>query len=247
MGWADRAGQATVDPQRPRAFGVCDDCGEWYNRHNLRDQYEWYGAELTDTHRRVCARCLSKPQDQLRPILLPPDPVPIIDPRPEYPSVLQNQNGFSYYVGPQGTTIIKPVVAELDPTMPLPNKAAVLASAASGWGEPMPATLIDRGGTITLSGVGQMITAPNPARTYLLLFNPASGLLAAAQGMPPVLGISSANVLSPTQAETGTIFVGTGSGVLQNGTKIPPDPVWLGSVWVLGLIPGQPFFAWENG
>lgn len=32
---------------------------------------------------RVCSHCTDRPSNQLRTIILPPDPVPVLDPRPE--------------------------------------------------------------------------------------------------------------------------------------------------------------------
>lgn len=264
MAYADRSGHARTNPKAPQAFAVCDSCGSWWNRVDLRPQLEWEGDSLADTGFRYCWRCLSKPQPQLKTIILPQDPVPITDPRPEaaapglggisgqlpYPPVNTNQNGFTAAVGPQGFSINDPVLTELDPTNPLQSKTAVLASAATGWGLPMP-TLTDRSGAIGLSGVGQQIMPANPDRQYLLLFQPVSGLLAAAQNGTPTLGISPSTIgpfpLVPIiQPESLTVIVGTGSALLQNGLQTPPATVWLGSVWVLGLVPGQPFFAWEG-
>lgn len=246
MAYADRAGYARVDPQRPRAFGVCDGCGAWYNRNDLRVQYEYMGDSLGDTGQRYCRRCLSKPQPQLKPVLLPPDPVPISDPRPEVAVLLQNLNGFSQVVGPQGTTINNPVAAELDPTDPIEVASAVIASADTGWGMPRPSV---RGwfGVIGTSGVGQLAVPANANRTYLLIYNPFGGMLWAAQGQSPVLGMPAANVLNtPPPVQNSSVLVGTGEALLQNGGASPPAPVWTGEIWVLGLIPGVPWWIWEG-
>lgn len=81
MGWV-RYPHATIDPNNPRALAVCDRCGFIYNRHMLRQQYQWTGPRLQDVSMVVCPTCLDKPQEQLRTIVLPADPVPIEDPRP---------------------------------------------------------------------------------------------------------------------------------------------------------------------
>jgi hypothetical protein len=134
MAYASLSGRATTNPYAPNAFAVCDSCGEWYNRVNLLVQREWYGDTLADTGFRVCSRCLSKPQPQLKPVILPLDPVPINEPRPERltaqqslngPTVgaaWQNLNGFTQIVGPQGVKIQFPLQAEFDPTNPIENK-----------------------------------------------------------------------------------------------------------------------------
>lgn len=76
-------GRARVDPQNPQAFAVCDRCRMLYNRVDLSWQYQYRGNSLVNIRLLVCARCLDKPHDFARPAILPPDPVPISDPRPD--------------------------------------------------------------------------------------------------------------------------------------------------------------------
>ncbi len=76
-------GKARVSPSGPSAFGVCDRCGMWYNLKDLQFQYEWGGSRLTNQNILVCNRCLDIPQQQLRSIIIPADPVPVFNPRPE--------------------------------------------------------------------------------------------------------------------------------------------------------------------
>lgn len=76
-------GKASVSPSSPRAFAVCDRCGNWTNHYKLSSQAEWTGQRLADLNLLVCDKCLDTPQEQLRARVLPPDPVPIINPRPE--------------------------------------------------------------------------------------------------------------------------------------------------------------------
>lgn len=83
MAYASRAGRARASSQRPRAFAVCDRCGIWYNHHRLHWQFDWAGASLINKRVLVCPRCLDMPQEQLRAIILPADPVPVMNPRPE--------------------------------------------------------------------------------------------------------------------------------------------------------------------
>jgi hypothetical protein len=83
MGYASRSGRAVTNPENPRAFGVCDRCGIWYNLHKLRYQWEWQGVALINLRHRVCNGCMDKPNPQLRVRMAPPDPAPVWDPRPE--------------------------------------------------------------------------------------------------------------------------------------------------------------------
>ena len=83
MAYASQSGRAFTDPNNPRAFAVCDRCAIWYNHHQLRWQYDWAGASLINKRILVCDTCYDDPQEQLRAIVLPADPTPIINPRVE--------------------------------------------------------------------------------------------------------------------------------------------------------------------
>lgn len=76
-------GRATVNPSNPEAFGVCDRCGFWYNHKQLSWQFDWRGNQLTNLRILVCDICLDKPFEHYRPIVVPPDPPPIMNARPE--------------------------------------------------------------------------------------------------------------------------------------------------------------------
>lgn len=72
-----------VSAQYPRALAICDRCGARYNHFQLSWQYQWAGPRLRNVRILVCETCLDTPQEQLRTIILPPDPMPIMNPRPE--------------------------------------------------------------------------------------------------------------------------------------------------------------------
>jgi len=84
MGYASRAGRAHTSISRPSAFAVCDRCGLWYNHKDLVWQFDWAGSSLVNKRILVCTRtCRDKPQNQLRAVIIPADPVPIQNPRTE--------------------------------------------------------------------------------------------------------------------------------------------------------------------
>ena len=83
MAYASQSGRAFTDPSNPRAFGVCDRCAIWYNHDRLRWQYDWAGASIINKRILVCDTCYDNPQEQLRAIVLPADPVPVMNPRVE--------------------------------------------------------------------------------------------------------------------------------------------------------------------
>lgn len=76
-------GRAYVDPSSPRAFGVCDRTGRWVNQNTLKWQYEWAGTQLINIGTFVCDDALDVPQIQLKTIIYPPDPEPILNARVE--------------------------------------------------------------------------------------------------------------------------------------------------------------------
>jgi len=76
-------GRASVSARRPQAFGICDRDGFRYNLRDLSWQNEWAGTKLQNTRFLVCRRCLDKPNEQLRAYAVPPDPLPVRNPRPD--------------------------------------------------------------------------------------------------------------------------------------------------------------------
>lgn len=74
-------GRARVSTRSPQAFAICDRCGFLFNHASLKWQYDWRGASMQNTRQLVCTTCLDRPQDQLRALVVPPDPVPIQNPR----------------------------------------------------------------------------------------------------------------------------------------------------------------------
>lgn len=76
-------GRARVSVSNPQAHAICDRCGFRYNHIDLKWQFEWRGPKLQNIRRLVCQRCLDKPQENIRTIILPPDPVSIQNARPE--------------------------------------------------------------------------------------------------------------------------------------------------------------------
>lgn len=73
---------ADVDATSPRAWAYCDRCDSVTNHHKLSWQYDWRGPRLQNLRILVCWRCQDKPFEHFRPVILPPDPPPILNPRP---------------------------------------------------------------------------------------------------------------------------------------------------------------------
>lgn len=98
---------AVVNPNNPEAFAQCDRCGFWYNRSALSFQTAWAGQHIYSVQVLVCSRCFDTPNEQLRTIILPPDPPPIVNARP--PNLTYEEEG------PVQTTLTEAVAqGELD-------------------------------------------------------------------------------------------------------------------------------------
>lgn len=231
MGFADIHGYARVDTRHPQGFGICDYCGFTWNLRDLVYQFEWYGPVLTNTGYKACVRCLSKPQEQLRPIILPPDPVPLVQPRIEFFSTANGLQGFTQYT--------------LTPTdLPaLPTKSSVLSAVAAASGIATPAGIVDRSGAIMSAFSGQQAMAANAARTYLLLYGPTSAALGYDITGTATFGALSTFNPNGTPMPT-TITIGENMALLWATAQAAGVSI-LGAVSVVGTQTGQPFWAWE--
>lgn len=86
MGYASQSGRARTNPNSPSAFGCCDRCGVWRNLNDLVFQFDYRGPRLANLRIKVCketGRCNDVPFQHWRPVITPPDPVPVRDPRLE--------------------------------------------------------------------------------------------------------------------------------------------------------------------
>ena len=81
MGYASKQGRARINPSSPEAAGCCDRCGFIFSFRELSFQYDWRGATLQNLRILVCRPCLDTPQEQLRAIVVPADPTPIVNAR----------------------------------------------------------------------------------------------------------------------------------------------------------------------
>lgn len=83
MSYASQVGRARVSPSNPQALAVCDRCSMWYNGVDLRPQIIVAGATLIPINILVCRECFDVPNETTRAIVLPADPVPVVNPRVE--------------------------------------------------------------------------------------------------------------------------------------------------------------------
>lgn len=81
MGYASQSGRARTSASNPQAHAICDRCGFRYNFVDLMWQFEWRGATLQNIKILVCRDCLDTPQENIRSIVIPADPTPIVNAR----------------------------------------------------------------------------------------------------------------------------------------------------------------------
>ena len=118
-------GRARVSARAPSCHGICDDCGFRYLRSQLRPKQQWAGVKLQTFNILVCKKCWDVPQQQLRTIIIPPDPRPVLNPRPEFdavevPSYMSTLDGFNLTTttGVNLTMMIRVVPTPLAPPGP---------------------------------------------------------------------------------------------------------------------------------
>lgn len=86
MSWRPH-GRARVSAIKPEAFATCDRCSLLYNLVDLKWQFQYAGTGTYNTRLKVCYICYDVPSAFLKTIILPADPVPVDQPRPEPYSV----------------------------------------------------------------------------------------------------------------------------------------------------------------
>jgi len=116
MAYASRQGRAKISATNPQAAGICDRCGFVYQHNTLQWQYDWRGAELQNVRILVCGTCKDTPQEQLRAIVVPSDPVPIQQPRTQ--DFAQAETNYSTISAP---TVYDPVTG-----IPIPSTTTLV-------------------------------------------------------------------------------------------------------------------------
>lgn len=88
----------SIDQDHPQAVGICDYSGSVFMRKDLVRQMEWRGNDLVWTGFYVGRPYVDMPNEQAKSPILPPDPIPIKDPRPPFQTFItwsEDSNVFS--------------------------------------------------------------------------------------------------------------------------------------------------------
>lgn len=75
--------RAEVDSTNPRAWATSDRNGHIGNFHRMQWQHDWAGSSIINKHILVHEDELDEPQRQLGTLIIPPDPMPLTNARPE--------------------------------------------------------------------------------------------------------------------------------------------------------------------
>lgn len=96
-----RPSPVIVDPNNPQGVGACDGCGAIVAFPDLRPLYQYAGTPrggvnvnmcgpgggpggpMVPTGLKMCPSCYDVPNAQFMPQVLGPDPIPLVDARPE--------------------------------------------------------------------------------------------------------------------------------------------------------------------
>jgi hypothetical protein len=76
-------GRASFSPRDSRPAAICDKCGFMFNLDDLANEVEYAGRRIVKSGFMVCEKCDDELNPQVIPRSLPPDPVPIRNPRPQ--------------------------------------------------------------------------------------------------------------------------------------------------------------------
>lgn len=88
MSYRPKGKNVKIDASDPAAVAFCDKTGMVFNREDLVKQFEWRGNAIVWTGFYVGPQFADTPNEQLRPPILPPDPVPIQQPRNPQPTIV---------------------------------------------------------------------------------------------------------------------------------------------------------------
>jgi hypothetical protein len=72
------------DTKSPQGLAICDGCGFEVQHIHLREKKDYRGGSVpVGLSLRVCASCDDIPQPYYSRLLLRPDPIPLMNPRPD--------------------------------------------------------------------------------------------------------------------------------------------------------------------
>lgn len=219
-----------VDPENPRAEGICQRCGFRFNLDNLAWQYAYNGSLQPQNLRiLVCQRgtCNDPLNPQDTPNILPPDPLPVFNARPE-PYVLDETSWMTTQDGDiiaaqNGDLFITPI--------PNPSSAAnttnLVCSIVASGGSVATAYLDLFDGDPATSGISILSTITGSA-TRTNIAGSLTTVLGIAQNTSPII-ITASSLSQSNISYVGIYDAATGGTLLMSGSVSASPTIALGN------------------
>lgn len=234
MAYASIAGRARTSSSNPQAHAICDRCGFRYNRVNLNWQYDWRGAALQNVRILVCDTCMDTPQEQLRAIVVPADPVPIDQPRTQ--DFVQAETNYQTITAPP----------TIDPVTGIPIPGTTTLSAQNGQnlltqpiGEPAG---IDQSAVMPLEGTTHYRVKLYPLSVSSLGSDQITVTFASAHGLSTNDQIVVEGLSNPDATGAYSITVTTATAfTYQTNVAIPAGALLTGTTLMVTANIGLPY------
>jgi len=234
MAYASQSGRAKTSSSGPQAHAICDRCGFRYNHVNLQWQYDWRGATIQNVRILVCNDCMDDPQEQQRAIVLPADPVPIMNAR-----VQDFQQAETDYQ----TATAAPIT---DPTTGIPIPVNVTLVTEDGQNlltqQVGPPTGLTQGAIMPLINNEQFSVELNPLSITAIGTDVITVTFSAAHGLVTDAQISVDGLSTPKAAGFYSITVTTATAfTYQTNTVIPAGSLLTSTTNMVTALVGLPY------
>jgi hypothetical protein len=234
MAYASQSGRARTSSSGPQAHAICDRCGFRYNHVDLQWQYDWRGAALQNVRILVCNSCLDVPQEQLRAIVVPADPTPIMQARVQ---------DFAAAETDYQTVTAPPVI---DPTTGIPIPVNVTLITQNGknlltqqTGEP---TGLTQGAVMPLVGKEHFSVKLNPLSVSAVGTDQIAVTFSSAHGLVTDAQISVEGLSNPEACGFYSITVTTATAfTYQTNKAIPAASLLTGTTNMVTALVGLPY------
>jgi len=234
MAYASMQGRAKASSTNPEAAGICDRCGFVFQHNTLQWQYDWRGAALQNIRILVCNSCLDVPQDQLRAIVVPADPTPIMQARVQ--DFRQAETDYQTVTAP-------PII---DPTTGIPIPVNVTLTTQDGEnlltqqvGPPLGLT---QGAVMPLVGKEHFSVKLNPLSVSAVGTDQIAVTFSSAHGLVTDAQISVEGLSDPEACGFYSITVTTATAfTYQTNKAIPAASLLTGTTNMVTALVGLPY------
>ena len=234
MAYASQSGRARTSSSSPQAHAICDRCGFRYNHVDLQWQYDWRGAALQNIRILVCNSCVDVPQDQLRAIVVPADPIPIMQARVQ--DFRQAETDYQTVTAP-------PII---DPTTGIPIPVNVTLVTQDGENlltqQSGPPTGLTQGAVMPLVGKEHFSVKLNPLSVSAVGTDQIAVTFSSAHGLVTDAQISVEGLSNPEACGFYSITVTTATAfTYQTNKAIPAASLLTGTTNMVTALVGLPY------